>query len=88
MLRWKKTWPNVGESLIASEVPGLNVPLIRVVLGPRESAMVSRRAVHHSAITVILGRASIAEVVVGRVDGLADAIASALGRATVRGVVL
>ena len=58
----------------------LAVPLVRVVLGPGESAVVGRGAVHDAAVIVVLGLASIAEVEIVRVDGRGDSIASALGR--------
>ena len=65
------------DSLIASAVSGLAVPLFGVGLGPRESAVVNGWAVHDAAVVVRRCLASITVVVIGRVDWGRDTVASA-----------
>ena len=71
------------DSLIASAVSGLAVPLFGVGLGPRESAVVNGWAVHDAAVVVVLARARIAVVVVSWVD-VGEAVASAMGSLAAR----
>ena len=64
--------------LIASAVGSLAAPLLGVSLGPRPSAVIDGRAVHDAAVVIGFSAASVAVIVVSRVD-VGESVASAVG---------